>query len=88
MDPHTFPPPANLTYLAMSTYWYLTHGLGMRGNNVSLAEYQDLSKHVCSLDINSPTILKIEKMFPGTSRKACYQVRSSEVSKDPGPSQL
>ena len=79
LDPATFPPPANLTYLAMSTYWYLTNGLDMTGRNLSLAEYQDLTRQVCSLDISDPALLKIEAKYPGTSQKACYQVRSSQV---------
>ena len=79
LDPATFPPPADLEYLAMSTYWYLSNGLGIAGNNVSLAEYEKLSEAVCSLNISSPTLVQIEKKYPGTSRKACYQVRSSEV---------
>ena len=79
LDPATFPPPANLTYLAMSTYWYLTNGLAITGHNVSLAEYQDRSRQVCSLHISDPALVKIEEKYPGTSKKACYQVRSSEV---------
>jgi len=73
LDPATFPAPANLTYLAMSTYWYLTNGLAMTGHNVSLAEYQERSRQVCHLRISDPDLVKIEEKYPGTSKKACYQ---------------
>ena len=67
LDPATISPPTNLTYLAMSTYWYLLHGLHLL-EDFSMAKYLDKTGEVCSLNISSA-----EEQLNEVATTACFQ---------------
>ena len=67
LDPTSLAPPTNLTYLAMSTYWYLLAGLGL-GEEVTMARYLNKTEEVCSLEISTA-----EEQLGRVAVTACYQ---------------
>jgi len=76
LDPSEYPPPqSNLTYLAMSTYWYLSRGLGLNPNQdgvnppFSMTEFLDASQNLCSLNSTDSRLIRLKE----NSQSACYQ---------------
>lgn len=67
LEPLSLPPPSNLTYLAMSTYWYLTTGLGL-SQGVSLQDFLQKTRQVCSLNISAA-----REELKKAANTACYQ---------------
>jgi len=57
LDPSSIPPPTNATYLAFSTYWYLTRGLGLghpsSPYNVPLPTFDSALASLCSSDLST-----------------------------------
>jgi len=68
-------PPQELTYLAMSTYWYLARGLGLNPNETgvtphfSLSQFLDATEKLCNLPATDERLKKLEENAPS----ACYQ---------------
>jgi len=55
LDPSSIPPPTNATYLAFSTYWYLTRGMGLGHPSspytVHLPTFDSALASLCSSDL-------------------------------------
>ena len=68
-------PPQELTYLAMSTYWFLARGLGLNPNETgvtphfSLSQFLDATEKLCNLPATDERLKKLEENAPS----ACYQ---------------
>ena len=69
LDPSTIPgPQSDLTYLAMSTYYYLTRGLRLTAP-FSLETFRQRTEEICSLSLDDPDLIRL-----GTNAdSACFQ---------------
>merc|ERR1719312_1689396 len=69
LDPNTIPgPQSDLTYLAMSTYFYLTRGLRLTAP-FSLATFRERTEKICSLGQDHPDLAGLGK----NADSACFQ---------------
>jgi len=68
MDPTTIPLPGDMKYLAFSTYWYLTKGLGL-GQNFILADFVNVTSQLCSAKKTSPLLVSLGPV----ADMACFQ---------------
>ena len=67
LDPNFIPvPQSDLTYLAMSTYFYLTRGLNLT-DNFSLEKFRKRGEEICSLSLS-----ELKKLDPN-AHSACFQ---------------
>jgi len=68
-------PPPELTYLAMSTYWYLARGLGLNPNedgvsrHFSMHQFIEATKNLCHLPADDEHLLELGEL----GHTACYQ---------------
>jgi len=69
LDPSIIPgPQSDLTYLAMSTYYYLTRGLRLTAP-FSLETFRERTEEICSLGLDDPDLVRL-----GTNAdSACFQ---------------
>ena len=69
LDPSIIPgPQSDLTYLAMSTYYYLTRGLRLTAP-FSLETFRQRTEEICSLSLDDPDLIRL-----GTNAdSACFQ---------------
>jgi len=82
LDPSTIPSPNNHSYLAFSTYWYLTTGLGLNPSQLdsstdneapfsfSLTKFDETTQHICSLPYSE---LKDQLKLMPRPKEACFQ---------------
>jgi len=68
LDPSTIPPPGDMKFLAFSTYWYLTSGLGLQ-SNFSLGKFTDITEQLCKAHRNSTLLASLGFV----ADKACFQ---------------
>jgi len=68
LDPATIPHPGDVKYLAFSTYWYLTHGLGLPPS-FPLERFIKITSHLCSLNKTSPMLVPLGPV----ADMACFQ---------------
>ena len=69
LDPRKIPvPQSDLTYLAMSTYYYLTRGLDLT-NPFSLDTFRKRTEEICSMGIDNPKLQSLDK----SADSACFQ---------------
>jgi len=68
LDPATFPPPGNMKYLAMSTYWYLTSGLNLP-TSFPLSTFTNITSTLCSSNKTSTVLTSLGTM----ADMACFQ---------------
>ena len=64
------PPIHNLTYLAMSTYFYISHHLNMTAP-FSMSQFVATTNDICSLSATHPRLQLLKKVKADTS--ACFQ---------------
>ena len=70
LDPKLIPDPqSDLTYIAMSTYFYLTRGLNLSAP-FSLETFRRKAEEVCSLDYNAPRLAGLGN----NADSACFQL--------------
>jgi len=82
LDPSTIPSPNNHSFLAFSTYWYLTTGLGLNPGYLDsftdneapfsfpMAKFDDTTQHICSLPLSE---LKDQLKLMPRPKEACFQ---------------
>ena len=69
LDPSNIPvPQSDLTYLAMSTYYYLTRGLYLT-SPFSLETFRKRTEEICSMGIDTPDLIDLGK----AADSACFQ---------------
>ena len=69
LDPSKIPvPQSDLTYLAMSTYYYLTRGLNLI-SPFSLETFRKRTEEICSMGIDDPKLQSLDK----SAHSACFQ---------------
>lgn len=71
LDPDNIAPPQqNLTYLAMSTYYYISHHLNL-SQPFSMDQFLHTTRDICSLVASHPRLQLLKKVKADTS--ACFQ---------------
>jgi len=68
LDPSTIPPPGQMKYLAFSTYWYLTSGVGLQ-SKFSLAEFEEMTNKLCQATTDSELLVSLGPV----ADIACFQ---------------
>jgi len=68
LDPSTIPPPGKMKYLAFSTYWYLTSGLGLQ-SKFSFAKFEEMTTQLCQATSDSELLVSLGPV----ADIACFQ---------------
>jgi len=68
LDPSTIPPPGDIKYLAMSTYWYLTSGLNLP-TSFPYSTFTNITSTLCSSNVTSPVLTSLGSV----ADIACFQ---------------